>query len=58
MTGAEICVASTLASIFERVEEHGVQNPAIYDCFPKFLRDALLGTGAPMPKTTGRAIRC
>ena len=33
------------------VEEHGVQNPAIYDCFPKFLRDALLGTGAPMPKT-------
>ncbi|MBR1827520.1 MAG: hypothetical protein IJ771_07400 [Clostridia bacterium] len=51
-------MASTLASIFERVEEHGVQNPAIYDCFPKFLRDALLGTGAPMPKTTGRAIRC
>ena len=27
------------------VEDHGVQNPAIYDCYPKFLRDALLGTG-------------
>ena len=27
------------------VEEHGVQNPAIYDCFPKFLQDALLGRG-------------
>lgn len=33
------------------VEEHGVQNPAIYDCFPKFLRDALRGTGAPLPTT-------
>ncbi|MBP5459270.1 MAG: amidohydrolase family protein [Clostridia bacterium] len=33
------------------VEEFGVQNPAIYDCFPKFLRDALMGTGAPMPTT-------
>ncbi|MBO7682037.1 MAG: amidohydrolase family protein [Clostridia bacterium] len=33
------------------VEEFGVQNPAIYDCFPKFLRDALLGTGAPLPTT-------
>lgn len=32
------------------VEEHGVQNPAIYDCFPKFLRDALLGTGDTMPR--------
>ena len=27
------------------VEEHGIQNPALYDCFPKFLRDSLLGTG-------------
>ena len=27
------------------VEDYGVQNPAIYDCFPKFLRDAALGTG-------------
>ncbi len=31
------------------VEDHGVQNPAIYDCFPKFLRDALIGRGADMP---------
>ncbi|MBO6039830.1 MAG: hypothetical protein J6P58_01340, partial [Oscillospiraceae bacterium] len=33
------------------VEEHGVQNPAIYDCFPKFLRNSLLGTGDTMPRT-------
>ncbi len=33
------------------VEDHGVQNPAIYDCFPKFLRDSLLGKGADMAKT-------
>ena len=33
------------------VEEHGVQNPAIYDCFPKFLRCSLLGTGDTMPRT-------
>ena len=33
------------------VEEHGIQNPAIYDCFPKFLRDSLLGTGDTMPNT-------
>lgn len=33
------------------VEPHGVQNPAIYDCFPKFLRDALMGTGAPLAQT-------
>ena len=32
------------------VEEHGVQNPAIYDNHPKFLRDSLLGLGCPMPK--------
>ncbi len=31
------------------VEDHGVQNPAIYDCYPKFLRDALLGTGCTLP---------
>lgn len=36
------------------VEEHGVQNPAIYDCFPKFLRDSLLGTGDAMPATVRR----
>lgn len=33
------------------VEEHGIQNPAIYDCYPKFIRDSLLGTGCSMPKT-------
>ena len=27
------------------VEEHGVQNPAIYDCFPKFLHLSLNGKG-------------
>lgn len=27
------------------VEDYGVQNPAIYDCFPKFLRHSLLGQG-------------
>ncbi len=32
------------------VEAHGVQNPAIYDCFPKFLRDALLGRGDTLPR--------
>ena len=36
------------------VEDHGVQNPAIYDCFPKFLRDALLGTGDTMENTVRR----
>jgi len=33
------------------VEEHGVQNPAIYDCFPKFLHLALNGSGDTMPRT-------
>lgn len=36
------------------VEEHGVQNPAIYDCYPKFLRDALRGTGDTMENTVRR----
>ena len=36
------------------VEEHGVQNPAIYDCYPKFLRDALRGTGDSLPNTIRR----
>ena len=36
------------------VEEHGIQNPAIYDCFPKFLRDSLLGKGDTMPNTVRR----
>ena len=35
------------------VEENGVQNPAIYDCFPKFLHLSLTGKGDTMP----RAIR-
>ena len=36
------------------VEDHGVQNPAIYDCFPKFLRDSLLGSGDTLPATVRR----
>lgn len=36
------------------VEEHGVQNPALYDCFPKFLRDSLRGTGDTLPATIRR----
>ena len=36
------------------VEPNGVQNPAIYDCYPKFLRDALLGTGDTLPNTIRR----
>lgn len=36
------------------VEDHGVQNPAIYDCFPKFLRDSLLGSGDTMANTVRR----
>ena len=33
------------------VEAHGVQNPAIYACFPKFLKYSLCGTGDTMPNT-------
>lgn len=36
------------------VEDYGVQNPAIYDCFPKFLRDSLLRLGDTMPNTIHR----
>lgn len=36
------------------VEDHGLQNPAIYDCFPKFLRDSLTGEGDTMPNTIRR----
>ncbi len=36
------------------VEDHGIQNPAIYDCFPKFLQDSLRGDGDIMPKTINR----
>ncbi len=33
------------------VEDYGVQNPAIYDNFPKFIRCSLLGRGDTMPNT-------
>ena len=33
------------------VEDHGVQNPAIYDCFPKFIKASLCGSGDTMPNT-------
>ena len=33
------------------VEDHGVQNPAIYACFPKFLKFSLCGTGDTIPNT-------
>jgi N-acyl-D-amino-acid deacylase len=33
------------------VEDHGIQNPAIYDCFPKFLKFSLSGSGDTMPNT-------
>lgn len=33
------------------VEDHGIQNPAIYDCFPKFLKFSLCDTGDTMPNT-------
>ena len=33
------------------MEEHGIQNPAIYDCFPKFIRCSLRGEGDTMPRT-------
>lgn len=36
------------------VEPHGVQNPAIYDCYPKFLQDSLKGTGDTLPNTIRR----
>ncbi len=36
------------------VEDMGVQNPAIYDCYPKFLQDALLGTGDTLSETIRR----
>ncbi len=36
------------------VEDEGIQNPCIYDCFPKFLRDSLRGDGDTMPNTIRR----
>ncbi len=46
----ELCLYMTDAW----VEEHGIQNPAIYDCFPKFLQDALLGRGDTLSRTINR----
>ena len=36
------------------VEDHGVQNPVLMDCFPRFLRDSLLGLGDTLPRTIRR----
>ena len=36
------------------VEDHGIQNPAIYDCFPKFLKFSLCGAGDTMPNTINK----
>ena len=36
------------------VEDYGIQNSAIYDCYPKFLRDSLRGTGDTLPNTIRR----
>ncbi|MBQ4383849.1 MAG: amidohydrolase family protein [Firmicutes bacterium] len=36
------------------VEEKGIQNPVLEDCFPRFLRDSLLGLGDTMPATVRR----
>ena len=33
------------------VEDYGIQNPAIYACFPKFLKFSLCGTGDTMSNT-------
>lgn len=33
------------------VEEHGVQNPAVYDVYPKILKHALDGSGDTLPAT-------
>ena len=33
------------------VEDYGIQNPAIYACFPKFIKFSLCGTGDTMPNT-------
>ena len=33
------------------VEEHGIQNPAIYDVAPKFLKHSLSGEGDTLPRT-------
>lgn len=45
----ELCLFMTDAW----VEDHGVQNPSVYSCYPKFLKDALCGTGSD-PESTVR----
>ncbi len=46
----ELCLYMTDAW----VEENGIQNPAIYDCFPKFLKDSIKGYGDTLPNTIRR----
>lgn len=36
------------------LEEFGVQNPALYECFPRFLQDSLKGSGDTLPATVNR----
>lgn len=36
------------------VEDHGIQNPVLYNCFPRFLRDSLRGTGDTLENTVHR----
>jgi hypothetical protein len=33
------------------IEEKGIQNPSCYNCYPKFLRDSLVGLGDSLEKT-------
>jgi len=46
----ELCLYMTDAWL----EDHGVQNPVLYNCFPKFLRDSLEGIGDSLPNTIRR----
>ena len=51
MNGREVKDESCLYMTDAWVEDHGIQNPAIYDCFPKFLKFSLCGTGDTMSNT-------
>ena len=51
MNGREVKDESCLYMTDAWVEDHGIQNPAIYDCFPKFLKFSLCGTGDIMSNT-------
>ena len=33
------------------VDEHGIKNPSIYDCYPKFLQDSLLNYSDTLENT-------